>query len=112
MPFASNESNTCAGFSVLLHVGVPPPPEPQIFEDDAGLSRAAPPLPRTLHGTAGEQLTSVAAPTTNRRIWKNFALVIMMLHTPFSAFIRFCPVTRFALSERFSLCQTPSGNGF
>src|ERR1700751_1505285 len=83
-PLESTDSNTCTGLSVLLQVGVPPPPPfPQISVDEARCSRAAP-LPATLQGTAGAQFTSVTAAITKSRVGRILFLLIMTLHSPLS----------------------------
>src|SRR5579864_6990243 len=86
-PLESTDSNTCTCLRVMLHVGVPPPPPlPQIFVVVSRCNRAAPPpLPTTLHGTAGAQFTSVTAAITKSRVGRMLFLLIMTLHAPFSA---------------------------
>src|ERR1700752_3837824 len=83
LPLESAESSTCTGFSVMLQVGVPPPPFPQIFVVEKRC-RAAPPLPATLHGTAGEQFTRVTAAIAKSRVGRMLFLLIRTLHSPLS----------------------------
>src|SRR5579864_1068863 len=95
LPLESAESSTCTGFSVMLQVGVPPPPFPQIFVVEKRC-RAAP-LPATLHGTAGAQFTSVTAAITKSRAGRMLFLLIMTLHSPLSLCLDCQPARDFRL---------------
>jgi hypothetical protein len=99
-PLESTDSNTCTGLRVELHVGVPPPPPfPQMFVDEERCKRAAPPLPATLHGTAGAQFTSVTAAITRSRVGSALFLLIMAWHSPLRLLVD-AQLARFSTAPR------------